>query len=245
MLFTVIYYLFINYSIIVAASDCKDKTEHCINRVQFNVSELVFGLLPDIHQEVYYTFLSASAKCIECFDTTNTILLTITNTPSTMINFQIDVCMDNISPLDTSSSSYNGDYTTMINDFTYQLSECYANSEDFYNSWSSLAAESGIDLYLSTTTSRDSMQRISDPIALSVPFVDTENAKVTTYTSSNTHRSTSNMILYTSVGIAAVSVFAIVNVIVVVNVIKKRTTTEEEKALKWIANMNSADSTIN
>jgi len=163
-----------------------------------------------------------------------------TETP-THISFQIDVCMDDITPLDSSSSSYYEDYTAMINDFTSQLTECYAQTEDFYNSWSSLCAESGVDLSLATSTRDPTFLRT--PVLLSEPFVNIENAKVISYSSSDSHRSTANVLLYAGVGIAAVSAFAVVGAVVVVNLLKKRAEAEDEKALNWIAGMNSIEPT--
>jgi hypothetical protein len=143
--------------------------------------------------------------------------------------------MDDITPPHSSFSSYYEDYTAMIEDFTSQLTKCYAQSDAFVNSWSTLCAESGVDLSLATSS--------RSPVLLSEPFVDIENAKVVSYSSSDAHRSTANVVLYAGVGIAAVSAFAVLGAVVVVKVLKKRTETEEEKALNWIAGMNSDETT--
>lgn len=159
---------------------------------------------------------------------------------SEVVNFQIDVCMDDITPLDKGVSSYT-DYNQMLADFESELTECYADKETFYNEWSSLCSESGIDLGLMARSSGG-----SSAVMFGLPIIDKEGAEVVTYNSDGAHQATSNMIFYSALGFIAVAAFAVVGTAVVVKVINNRNAEEEEKAAKWVSEMSAADgSTLN
>jgi hypothetical protein len=156
--------------------------------------------------------------------------------PPEYMSFGINVCMDDVTPLDSGASSYV-DYSKMLDDFESQLADCYAAEDDkFLNSWSSLCAESGIDLSL---MARDDSG--TGTVLFGVPAMYWDTVKVTTYTSSDTHRSTSNMIFYSVLGFVALSVFAVVGTVVVVKEINKRGADKEEREEKWIAELASVD----
>lgn len=52
----------------------------------------------------------------------------------TYIYFNIDVCMEDIKPLNTSKSNYIN-YIDMLNDFSEELHLCYEDKDKFINSW--------------------------------------------------------------------------------------------------------------
>jgi hypothetical protein len=113
---------------------------------------------------------------------------------------------------------------------------CYEDRETFMNSWSSLCAESGIDLSLMARQSGDTSR-----ILFGVGYIDSESAKVTTYSSDDSHRSTSHMIFYSALGFVMISAFGVVGTAVVVKLLNKRKEEEDEQAAKWVSEMGSVD----
>jgi hypothetical protein len=59
----------------------------------------------------------------------------------TFFDFNINVCMDDVTPLDPNTNYYTH-YERMLQDFQTELQECYEDRETFLDSWSSLAADS-------------------------------------------------------------------------------------------------------
>jgi hypothetical protein len=151
------------------------------------------------------------------------------------INYELDVCMDVMTPLDTSSSSYV-DHTQMLEDFEKELATCYEDKDTFLNSWSSLCADSGIDLSLMARTEGDSRT-----ITFGSTGIDMENAVMTTYSSDDSHRSTSHMIFYSALGFVTLSAFAVIGTAVVVKVLNKRKEAEKEQEAKWVSEMVNVD----
>ena len=150
------------------------------------------------------------------------------------VDFTIDVCMDDVSPLDP-SSTYYVDFESMIEDFTAELAACYADKDEFSDRWASLAADSGIDL--STMARSDT----GGTIMFEMEGVDKDHAKVTTYSSDESHRSTSHMIFYGALGFVSVSAFAVMGTAVVVKVLNKRKELKREQTAKWVSEMTNAD----
>lgn len=151
------------------------------------------------------------------------------------VDFSINVCMDDISPLDPSSTYYT-DYVDMLEDFATELKACYEDSEAFYNSWASICADSGIDLSLLARKEGD-----PSTILFSMEYIDTKSAKVTTYSSDESHRSTSHMIFYSALGFVVVSAFAVLGTAVVVKVLNNRKEHEKEQTAKWVSEMVNVD----
>lgn len=150
--------------------------------------------------------------------------------------YEIDVCMDDLEPLDKKSSTYSS-YDKMLEDFDKELTECYKNKESFYNSWSAFAAQDGIDLSLMTRSEGG-----SSAVLFGVPAIDTEGAQVTqTYSSDASHQSTSQMIFYSAIGFVTVSAFAVVGTAVVVKVLNNRRSSNEEQSSLWMAEMVNSD----
>ena len=151
------------------------------------------------------------------------------------IDFTIDVCMDDVSPV-APSSSYYIDYAEMLEDFEAELKRCYEEKDDFLTRWASLTADVGIDL---STMARSS----GGPPALMFEMedVDKEGAQVTTYSSDESHRSTSHMIFYGALGFVSISAFAVLGTAVVVRILNKRKEQRREQSAKWVAEMSSAD----
>jgi hypothetical protein len=160
-----------------------------------------------------------------------------TTADPTFMNFEIDVCMDDMTPLDGSQSSYV-DYDRMLDDFLDELTACYADRDAFMTTWSDLCSESGIDLSL---MARASGARGTDTIILGAPGLDTEHAEVTTYSSDDSHRSSSLMIFYSALGFVALSAFAVVGTAVVVKVLNKRKEEEAAQEAQWVSEMTAAD----
>jgi hypothetical protein len=159
-----------------------------------------------------------------------------TSTP-TAFTFEVDVCMDDMTPLDSSATSYV-DPIKMLDDFQAELAACYADKDAFMSTWSGLCADSGIDLSL---MARRSDSGDSETMLLGVPGIDAENFKLTTYDSSDSHRSTSHMIFYSALGFAALSAFAVFGTAVVVKVVNKRSAAKAEQDAKWIAELSSVE----
>lgn len=149
--------------------------------------------------------------------------------------FEIDVCMDDLEPLDKSSPVYSS-YEKMLVDFEKELASCYENKNKFYYSWSNYTAEDGYNLSLMAKEGSGGAQMM-----FGVPAVDTEGAKVTTYSADAAHQSTSQMIFYSALGFVAVSAFAVVGTAVVVKILNNRRSVNEEQASLWVAEMQSTD----
>jgi hypothetical protein len=152
------------------------------------------------------------------------------------VDFNINVCVADVTPLNPSASHYL-DYAQMLTDFESELQECYADSEGFLDSWSSLCADSGIDLSLMARTEEGG----SPKLLFGMQGVDSAGARVTTYSSDESHRSTSHMIFYSALGFVAVSAFAVFGTAVVVKLINKRQEEEQEQSAKWVAEMATVD----
>lgn len=178
----------------------------------------------------------ANRKCDDCCDDGRRMLRAEAAEQSTEddVNFNINVCMDNVNPLDSTSSQYL-DHTQMLSDFETELEACYADTERFMASWSSLCADSGIDLSLMARRDSDG----SSTIMFGSTDFDSENAVVSTSSSDDTHRSTSHVMFYSALGFVALSAFAVVGTAVVVKVLNKRKAAEEEQAALWVSEMAS------
>lgn len=154
------------------------------------------------------------------------------------VNYELDVCMDDISPLETTTSSYV-DYNDMLIVMESDLATCYDDKEVFLDSWSSLCTQSGIDLSLMARTEGD-----TSTIMFGATGFDAENAVVTTYTSDESHRSTSHMIFYSALGFVTLSAFAIIGTALVVRVLNKRKEEEAAQAAQWVSEMATVE-TVN
>eukprot|EP00603_Paraphysomonas_imperforata_P001061 CAMPEP_0114426830 /NCGR_PEP_ID=MMETSP0103-20121206/8012_1 /TAXON_ID=37642 ORGANISM="Paraphysomonas imperforata, Strain PA2" /NCGR_SAMPLE_ID=MMETSP0103 /ASSEMBLY_ACC=CAM_ASM_000201 /LENGTH=312 /DNA_ID=CAMNT_0001595827 /DNA_START=21 /DNA_END=959 /DNA_ORIENTATION=+ len=149
--------------------------------------------------------------------------------------FEIDVCMDDIAPLDMSKDSYLA-YDKMLADFEEELTQCYSDKDEFYESWASRLSQQGIDLTHMTRNEGG-----SSVVMFGAPAIDKEGAEVTTYSSDNSHEQTSNKIFYGAMGFAAVTAFAIFGTAVVVKKLNARQAANDEQANRWIAEMTAAD----
>ena len=156
------------------------------------------------------------------------------SSPPTFMNFDIDVCMDDMSPLDGAQTSYV-DYDGMLADFQAELETCYGDRDAFMSTWSDLCSESGIDLSLMARSAR------SGTILLGVPGLDSENVEVTTYSSDDSHRSTSHMMFYSALGFVTLSAFAVVGTAVVVKVLNKRREAAAAQEAQWVSEMAMAE----
>jgi hypothetical protein len=155
----------------------------------------------------------------------------------TFFDFNINVCMDDVTPLDPNTNYYTH-YERMLQDFQTELQECYEDRETFLESWSSLAADSGIDLSL---MARDDAGKSN--ILFGMNDLDTTNAAVTSYDSSGSHRSTSHMMFYSALGFVTVSAFAVFGTALVVQVLRKRREADEEQAAKWVSELTTVETT--
>jgi hypothetical protein len=151
----------------------------------------------------------------------------------TDVLFSLDVCMDDISPLDGASSHYV-DYEALLADFETELQQCYGRHDEFLGAWSSLCAEAGVDL---DTLARRGDGGSSAPVLFGLAGVDAEGAVVTTYSSDQDHQASSHAIFYSALGFVALSAFAVVGAAVVVKVINARKALEEERAAQWVSEM--------
>jgi hypothetical protein len=151
------------------------------------------------------------------------------------VDFTIDVCMDDVNPLNP-TSTYYVDYNDLIEDFEAELKACYENKEDFYNRWSSLCSDVGIDL---STMARNSGE--PSTIMFDIEGMDKEGAKITTYSSDESHQSTSNMFFYGALGFVSISVFAVMGTAVVVKVLNKRKEERNAQTAKWVAEMGTVN----
>jgi hypothetical protein len=152
-----------------------------------------------------------------------------------VLSFEIDVCMDDITPLSSSTASYT-DYKQMLADFKSELDTCYSNRDAFMSSWSSLAADAGIDLSLLAREGGG-----SSTILFSAAGLDGEHATLTTSVSDESHRSTSNMMFYSALGFVTLSAFAVFGTAVVVRVLNKRKAEEEAQAAQWVSELTSQE----
>lgn len=152
------------------------------------------------------------------------------------VNFEIDVCMDDIVPLDMSKESYPS-HKLLLSDFEEELTKCYEEKEDFYESWALRLSQRGIDL---TQMTRDGVG--SPGMLFGTPAVDSEGAEVTAYSSGDSHKETSNMIFYGALGFATVAAFAIFGTALVVKMLNARKAANEEQATRWVAEMAAAES---
>lgn len=152
-----------------------------------------------------------------------------------VISFEISVCMDDITPQKAGEASYT-DYKRMLADFSDELSTCYADKDAFYNSWSSYAADSGIDMGLMARTEGG-----GSAIMFSSGALDIEGATVVSYSSDESHRSTSNMMFYSALGFVTLSAFAVFGTAVVVRVLNNRKAREEEQAAQWVTELTSQE----
>ena len=150
------------------------------------------------------------------------------------INYDLNVCMEDITPQDSATISYV-DHTEMLADLERELATCYEDKDAFLDSWSSLCADSGIDLSLMARQEGE-----PKTILFGANGLDSEHAVVTTYSSDESHQSTSHMIFYSALGFVAVSAFAVVGTAVVVKVLNKRRAADEEQAAQWVSEMATA-----
>ena len=176
-----------------------------------------------------------------CYDDTGVIVSVQTAEEESLlaVDFNIDVCMDNIHPLESSATSYI-DYTQMLTDFENDLKACYADTESFYDSWSSLCADTGIDLSLMARRDGDG----SVPIVFGMTNMDSENAVDTKGSSDDSHHSTTYMIFYSALGFVVLSAFAVVCTAVVVKVLNKRKAAEEAQINAWVDEISSAPPSV-
>jgi hypothetical protein len=145
------------------------------------------------------------------------------------VEFKLDVCMAEVDE-DT-------DYTTMVDRFKDELNACYAAKDTFMDSWSSLCVDVGIDLpNLMKDNNRES-------IMLSLDELDAEDAVVTTYSSDETHRSSSHMLFYSALGFVTVAAFAVFGTAVVVRVLNKRQEDRDTQAAQWVSELTSTETT--
>ena len=151
------------------------------------------------------------------------------------VNYELNVCMEDITPLDPSATSYV-DHTEMLADLERELATCYEDKDAFLDSWSSLCADSGIDLSLMARQEGE-----PKTILFGANGLDSEHAVVTTYSSDESHQSTSHMIFYSALGFVAVSAFAVVGTAVVVKVLNKRRAAGEEQAAQWVSEMTNVE----
>jgi hypothetical protein len=199
-----------------------------------DVVSFVGGLSDNTPPEVFEAFVAASAQCLQCVDASNLKIEGDADVGD--VSFKIDVCMDDVSPLD-SSATYYTDYVTMLEDFQEELTACYAEKDAFYDSWSTLCADSGIDLSLSTrSTDRETVMYGLDDM-------DTQNSVVTSYSSDESHRSTSHMIFYAALGFVTVSAFAVFGTALVVRALNKKKEGEEAQAAQWVSELTSVETT--
>jgi hypothetical protein len=154
------------------------------------------------------------------------------------VNYEMNVCMDDVTPLNPSATNYV-DHSQMLADFESELATCYADRGGFLDTWSSLCADSGIDLSL---MARD--DKGTETIMFGATGLDSAGARVTTYTSDESHRSTSHMIFYSALGFVTVSAFAVMGTAVVIKMLNKRQEEEQEQAAKWVAEMANEE-TVN
>ena len=147
-------------------------------------------------------------------------------------DFTVDVCMDDIKPKDP-TATYYVDYEDMIDDFEKELKACYSDKDNFKSMWSAVLAAAGLDL--------SSLARDGDTtnIMFDMEGIDKEGAQVKTYSSDESHRSTSNMFFYSALGFVAISVFAVVGTAIVVRVFNKRNEQRAEQAARWVSEMAS------
>ena len=179
-------------------------------------------------------------KCDDCCDDRRKLSVTTTDdVKEEDVNFNINVCMDNVNPLDSSSTSYV-DHVQMLADFEAELEACYTDTEGFMDSWSSLCADSGIDLSLMARQEGE-----PKTILFGANGLDSEHAVVTTYSSDESHQSTSHMIFYSALGFVAVSAFAVVGTAVVVKALNKRRAAKDAQEAQWVSEMSSVDNTAN
>lgn len=155
----------------------------------------------------------------------------------TFIEFKIDVCMDDLTPLDSEDAFYS-DYADMLDDFQTELQECYDDKDGFMSRWSSLAANHGIDLAL---LARDDGG--TSRILFGMDDMDTENVAVTSSDSSGSHRSTSNMMFYSALGFVTVAAFAVFGTALVVQVLRKRRESKELQEAQWVSELSAVDTT--
>jgi hypothetical protein len=151
------------------------------------------------------------------------------------LNYEMNVCMDDVTPLNPAATSYV-DHTQMLADFESELASCYADRGGFMDTWSSLCANSGIDL--SQMTRDDGGE---STIMFGSTGFDSDSAVVTTYTSDESHRSTSHMIFYAALGFVTVSAFAVFGAAVVVKQLNKRKDEEHDQAAKWVSEMANVE----
>lgn len=147
----------------------------------------------------------------------------------THIYFNIDVCMDDITPLDSSKSNYIN-YIDMLNDFSDEFHLCYEDKDKFINSWTSISAHKGLDLNLMVRDEKE-----PSTLLFGYTSIEISNAQVKTYDSSDSHKSTSHMIFYGSLGFVTISLFAILSTAFVVYIFNKRKRTNA----KFISEINN------
>ena len=155
------------------------------------------------------------------------------------VTFSLDVCMDDVSPLEGSSSHYV-DFHALFDDFQVELAKCYDNKDVFINSWSSYCSDAGIDLSLMARTQGD-----VNSIMFGLAGLDTEDAVITTTTSSESHRSTSNIMFYSALGFVFLSAFAVGGTAMVVKVLKIRDDARQAQQAAWVSDISNVDIFVN
>lgn len=133
------------------------------------------------------------------------------------IYFNINVCMDNVKPLNTTNIQYTN-YKDMLYDFNNELHKCYQNKTQFINNWSLITSNKGMDLSLMM---RDENYDLST-ILFGYTGMEIQNAQVISYDSSERHKSTSHMLFYSAIGFIIISISAILSTAIVTKVLNKR-----------------------
>ena len=113
----------------------------------------------------------------------------------------------------------NDDIQRILENYNNQLHNCYQNRSQFINTWASLTADQGIDLSLMV---RDEMDNDYSTILFGYNGMEIDNAQVTSYESSESHKATSYMIFYGALGFIIVSISAVISTAIVVRVKNKR-----------------------
>lgn len=122
----------------------------------------------------------------------------------------------NWNELDTNKQVYTN-HEEMLQDYNDELHSCYENKSHFVDTWASISANNGLDLSLMVRDDRD-----LTTILFGYTGMEINNAQVTTYSSSNSHRATKHMLFYGILGFFVISIFAVTSTFIVVYKINKR-----------------------
>jgi hypothetical protein len=134
------------------------------------------------------------------------------------VYYNMNICMDEITPLDTNKQVYTN-HEEMLQDYNDELHSCYENKSHFIDTWASISANNGLDLSLMV---RDDRDRDLTTILFGYTGMEINNAQVTTYSSSKSHRATKHMLFYGIIGFLVISIVAVTSTFIVVYKINKR-----------------------